>query len=278
MAWKWVLAALVLAACQTPNSPSTAGGSPSSTTGFFTNGDVRLSYQLDLPERTTPVGAVVIGHGSGMTTKEQCRFLASGFLSRGFATLCYDKRGVGQSTGEYSGVGPRNSFRMFDLLGGDMAEAAAFLRTRPEIDPARIGLVGNSQAGWIIPIAAERARPAFMILLVGPAVSVGIENFYSDIVEFSDTPLDKGYAALPSFEGDHGFDPKPVLERLTVPGLWLLGAEDRSIPTPATIAILDELIAHGRPYEHVVFAGAGHDLRNALYWPEIDRWLGKVLH
>jgi dienelactone hydrolase len=159
-----------------------------------------------------------------------------------------------------------------------MAAGAAFLRTRPDIDPARVGLVGNSQAGWIIPVAAERANPAFMILLVGPTVSVGIENFYSNIVEFSDTPIEKGYEALPSFNGNPGFDPKPVLEKLNVPGLWLLAGEDRSIPTPATVAILDRLIAAGHPFERVVFAGAGHDLRSANYWPEIDRWLGKVLH
>ena len=263
-------------ACGAASTPTAASTASASTTGFFNNGDVRLSYQLDLPQRSGRVGAVVIGHGSGTTTKEQCRFLAGGFLSRGFATLCYDKRGVGQSTGEYAGVGPRNSFRMFDLLGGDMAAGAAFLRTRPEIDPSRIGLVGNSQAGWIIPVAAERAQPAFMIMLVGPTVSVGIENFYSDIVEFSDTPLSKGHDALPSFNGEHGFDPKPVLEKLNVPGLWLLGAEDRSIPTPATVAILDQLIAAGRPYERVVIPGAGHNLPAGAYWPEIDRFLAKL--
>ena len=278
MSWMWVIAVAVLAACQRPANPTTVSAAPSSSTGFFANGEVRLSYQLDLPQRTGPVGALVIGHGSGTTTKDQCRFLAGGFLARGFATLCYDKRGVGQSTGEYSGVGPGNSVRMFDLLGGDMAAGAEFLRTRPEIDPARIGLVGNSQAGWIIPVAAARAKPAFMILLVGPTVTVGEENFYSDIVEFSDTPIEKGYAALPSFTGNRGFDPRPVLETLNVPGLWLLGENDRSIPTPATVAILDQLIAAGRPYQRVVFPGAGHDLRNALYWPEIDRFLASVLH
>jgi pimeloyl-ACP methyl ester carboxylesterase len=237
-----------------------------------------LSYQLDLPQRTGRVGAVVIGHGSGMTTKEQCRFLAGGFLTRGFATLCYDKRGVGQSTGEYSNVGPANSVTMFDLLGGDMAAGVAFLRARPEIDPARVGLAGNSQAGWIIPVAASRSNPAFMILLVGPTVSVGEEIFYSGIVEFSETPLDQGYKVLPTFSGNRGFDPRPVLDTLNVPGLWLLGGEDRSIPTPATVSILDQLIAAGRPFERVVFPGEGHNLRASSYWPEIDRWLGKVLH
>ena len=60
-------------------------------------------------------------------------------------------------------------------------------------------------------------------------------------------------------------------------GLWLFAGEDRSIPTPATVAILDQLIASGRPYQHVVFPGFGHNLFNARFWPQIDNWLEKVL-
>jgi uncharacterized protein len=71
-------------------------------------------------------------------------------------------------------------------------------------------------------------------------------------------------------------DPKPVLESISVPGLWLLGGEDRSIPTPATVAILDELIAAGKPYTHVVFPAIGHNLDAVPAWSEIDRWLAKI--
>jgi len=272
----FVVAAVGLA-CQPANTPTAASSASGSTTGFFTNGDVRLSYRLDLPARSGPVGAVVFGHGSGQQTKDSCRFLADGFLSRGFATLCFDKRGVGQSTGTFVFVGARDSIPVFADLASDMAAGVAFLRTRPEIDPNRIGLAGVSQAGWIVPLAAVNARPAFMVLLVGPTVSVGIEGFYSRIVEDTNAPVEDGYRQLPSFNGFHGFDPEPVLESLNVPGLWLLGGEDRSIPTPATITILDQLIAAGKPYAHVVFPGFGHNLGGAPYWPEIDRWMGEKL-
>jgi hypothetical protein len=272
-----VLAAALSVACSPASTPTAASSATGSTSGFFTNGDVRLSYRLDLPARSGLVGAVVFGHGSGLQTKDSCRFLADGFLSRGFATLCFDKRGVGQSTGTFVFVGARDSIPVFSDLASDMAAGVAFLRTRPEIDPNRIGLAGVSQAGWIIPLAAVNARPAFMVLLVGPTVSVGIEGFYSRIVEETNAPVEEGYKELPSFNGFHGFDPKPVLETLNVPGLWLLGGEDRSIPTPATVAILDQLIASGRPYAHVVFPGFGHNLGGAPYWPEIDRWLTKTL-
>jgi uncharacterized protein len=275
-----LLASLAIAAasCQAAATPKAVTSAAVTTEGFFVNGDVRLSYRLEIPARSGKVGAVVFGHGSGRLNKDSCRFLAGGFLARGFATLCYDKRGVGQSTGEYSGVGAENSIRMFDLLGGDMAAGVRFLRSRDEIDAARIGLVGNSQAGWIIPVAATKARPAFMIMLVGPTVSTGEEIFYSRLVEHNTQSLEEGYRQLPSFTGERGFDPRPVLAALDVPGLWLLGGRDRSIPTPATVAILDQLIAAGRPFARVVFAEHGHDLSGASIWAEIDRWLTTTLH
>ena len=269
--------ALWLSACQPAGTPTAATSASGSSTGFFNNGNVRLSYRLDVPQGPGPFGAVVFGHGSGMQTRETCRFLADGFLSRGFATLCFDKRGVGQSTGTFVFVGARDSIPVFDDLASDLAAGVAFLRTRPEIDPSRIGLAGVSQAGWIIPLAAQKSQPAVMVLLVGPTVSVGIEGFYSRIVEETNAAVEDGYKQLPSFNGFHGFDPKPVLEAINVPGLWLLGSEDRSIPTPATVAILEELAKSGKPYAHVVFPGFGHNLGGAPLWPEIDRWLGKTL-
>ena len=257
----------------TPTAPSPAFVQSS---GFFTNGHVQLSYQLDVPARSGPVGAVVFGHGSGMATKNSCRAfgLADGFLSRGYATLCFDKRGVGQSTGQYIPAIPQNSVAVFEDLASDIAAGVEFLRSRPEIDRNRIGLAGGSQAGWIVPLAAAKTQPAFMLLIVGPTVSIGVENFYSSIVEVTNAPVEEGYRQLPSFTGLHGFDPRPVLESLNVPGLWLLGGEDRSIPTPATVAILDQLIASGKPYTRVVFPGVGHNLPPS--WPDIDQWLAKI--
>ncbi len=203
--------------------------------GFFVNGDVRLSYRLDLPARAGRVPAVVFGHGSGRQDKDSCRFLADGFLSRGFATLCYDKRGVGESTGSFVFVGAKDSIPVFDDLGSDMAAGVEFLRSHPEIDPARIGLAGVSQAGWIVPIAAAKVETGIHDPAGGADRVGGRRELLQPVVEHGAATVEEGYRQMPSFRGFHGFDPKPVLERLDVPGLWLLGGEDRSIPTPATV-------------------------------------------
>lgn len=266
-------AAAGIACGQSPTAPV-----PTSqiTDGFFNSGPVQLSYQLTVPPHTAPVGAVIFGHGSGLQQKSSCNIfgVAGGFVSRGYATLCFDKRGVGQSTGQFVNPTPENSFVVFEDLASDIAAGVTFLRSRPEIDPDRIGIVGASQAGWIVPLAAQKTQPAFMMLIVAPTVSLGLEWFYSSIVEATNVPVEDGYNALPSFNGLHGFDPKPVLQSIEVPGLWLLGEMDRSIPTPATAAVLDELIGSGKPYSYVVYPGVGHGF--PPNWPDIDSWLAKI--
>jgi pimeloyl-ACP methyl ester carboxylesterase len=260
----WLVAAgalaatVLLAACGDAPGPGTPVTSPLPSGRFFPSGDVMLSYALDLPPGPGPHPAIVFGHGSGRQTKDEAMSVKSRMTQAGFAVLRYDKRGVGESTGTFEAPGLLNSDRLLPILADDMAAGVAFLRTRPEIDPNRIGLMGISQAGWIMPLAAARAPVRFMVLVVGPTVPVGIEIYYSDLAEGTNTSFDELSARLLEYRGPIGFDPRPTLERLDVPGLWLLGAQDRSIPTRETVAILADLSRAGRPYRWIVYPDAGH--------------------
>ena len=109
-----------------------------------------------MPPGDGPFPAIVLGHGSGKVTRDQLHWAADRFVATGFAVLRFDKRGVGESTGTYVFVGYRDSEEVFPVLASDIAAGVRFLRTRPEIDGKRIGLAGNSQAGWLLPIAASQ--------------------------------------------------------------------------------------------------------------------------
>jgi dienelactone hydrolase len=273
-------AAVALALCVDAACGSALGSPsqlpPRTVTGSLANGGVSLSYLLERPPGSGPFPAVVVGHGSGEVRKEAFQFIATNLLARGFVVYRYDKRGVGDSTGTYSNVGIGNSDRMFADLSSDMAAGADFVRSLADVDRERVGLMGASQAGWIIPLAARRTHPAFMVLLVGPTVTVGQEIYYSKFAEETTTPFDELSRILKEYPGPHGFDPRPVLEELTTPGLWLLGSADRSIPTIETVEILDQLIAGGKPYTRVVYPFSGHSLNGANYWPDIDAFFEKV--
>ena len=257
-----VLVALLGVGCGDSGSPSAPAPTPTTTT--FPSGDIRLAYRLDLPTTGAgPFPAVVMGHGSGPARRFHMSAEAQRLVGAGFAVLRYDKRGVGESGGVYEEAGNvANSERVFPILARDMIAGVEFLETQGNIDPARIGLVGASQAGWIIPLAASLSPDVkFMVLIVGPTVSVGVENYYSSLVELALTvPLEEAYARSSVYDGPPGFDPRPILESSSTPGLWLLGGVDRSIPTPLTVEVLQSLQESGRPYHWIVYPDAGHNL------------------
>ena len=139
----------------------------------FTNGDVRLAGTLTAPASAGRHPAIILVHASGAEDREYLLPLAHFLVRHGVAVLGYDKRGVGQSTGDWN-------VASFDDLAGDVVSAFAYLRTRSDIDPTHIGLLGWSQAGWVMPIAANRARGvAFLISISGaglPAAETTIEQ------------------------------------------------------------------------------------------------------
>ena len=245
-----------------------------------------LAATLQLPTTgRAPFPAIVLAHGSGRTTRDQMRWMADPFLSMGVAVLTYDKRGVGRSTGTYVNVGTARSIEVFGDLSDDALACVAVLKLRKDIDAKRIGLGGNSQAGWIIPLAASKSKDvAFLVITSGPAVTVGEEMEYSrlagedpgSVKGLSDAEIDR---QMRQFKGPHGYDPVPVLEKLNTPSIWIEGDRDRSVPMVQTLATLDRLRRAGRPISVVTLPGAGHALYNPAtgerrnHWPDVRQWL-----
>src|SRR6267154_2951537 len=114
----------------------------------FASGDITLAGTLVLPERSQPHPAVVLFHGSGPQKRDL--FTARWFAAEGIAALAYDKRGVGESGGDFRKV-------PFMELCDDGLGAIKYLKSRKEIDAKRIGVWGLSQGGWLGPLAASRS-------------------------------------------------------------------------------------------------------------------------
>lgn len=139
---------------------------------------VRLAGTFTYPKNARGVPAVLLLTGSGAQDRDEALLghrpflvLADYLTRRGIAVLRVDDRGVGGSTG--------NSLTATTAdLAADALAGVAFLKSRPEVNPRKIGLVGHSEGGIIAPLAAIRSPDvAFIVLLAGTGVS-GEEILY----------------------------------------------------------------------------------------------------
>lgn len=123
--------------------------------------------------------ATVLVHGSGPQDRDGyasiLAVLADAFASAGRVVLVYDKRGTGESGGDGERAG-------FDRLADDATAAMRVLRARADVDPARVGLAGSSQAGWVVARAVQRGAAPVDVLLLGAAgsgVDVATQNLWN---------------------------------------------------------------------------------------------------
>lgn len=131
-----------------------------------------IAGTLTAPEGGGKHAAVVLISGSGLQDRDETVFghkpflvLADWLTRHGIAVLRVDDRGVGGSTGDAA------SATVLDNAS-DAEASYRFLREQPEVDPARVGLVGHSEGGIIAPIVASRVpEVAFVVSLAGTGMS-----------------------------------------------------------------------------------------------------------
>lgn len=270
---------------------------PGTTTkdALMTAGDVTLAGTLYRPPNATgSLPAVVIVHGSGPTTRQMTTFFTNSVLrAGGVAVLAYDKRGTGQSTGTYPEWEVATTAKMFSDFASDAEHAVRWLARQPGIDAKRLGLVGGSQAGWIMPLAASR-EPLIRFLFIGEGVplAAGIEDIHSTYLDAvtSDgkvrpTLRQVGAADLLSedYQGELGYDPAAVLASLDIPVMWTFGLYDEAIPTRLSIERIGELRKQGRTnFDIHIFPFADHNLYDVFTRERYDvsavfrTWLGSL--
>jgi dienelactone hydrolase len=230
--------------------------------GFQSHGTV-LAGTLFLPEAGGPHPGLVWVHASGEHERLKYGALVAAANEAGLAFFSYDKRGVGESAGTCCPADAEDAgLAEFGEQADDALAALEAIRARPEVDGGHVGFLGVSQAGWIVPIAATRSpHVAFTVLVSGSTVTTGEEQLYSKLTGDANTSdstpeMSRQLAA----HGPSGFDPKPFLAKMSIPGLWLFGSADGSIPPTESEAVLDELKAQGKDFSYKVFPGAGHGL------------------
>lgn len=140
----------------------------------FENGDVSLAGTLYLPGTDGPYPALIIVHGSGPESRREYAYYARRFAQAGIAALAYDKRGVGQSTGKLY----QSDYHDY---ASDVVATIQGLRSRPDIDADKIGLLGFSEAEWTAPLAAVQNGNIAFIAIIGASGMTPAEQVNAEI-------------------------------------------------------------------------------------------------
>ena len=208
-----------------------------------------LAGTLTRPTGAGRVPAVVTITGSGTQDRDEYipyaggvrifRQVADTLGRRGIAVLRLDDRGAGGSGGDINGTSAD--------FADDIRAAVAYLRARPDIDAARIALVGHSEGGMIAPmVAATDPALAGIVLMAGPAFTG------REIVDFQTANLVQGDSTIRAAAKDSAlraaraqfdstaarspwlryfltYDPIPTARRVRQPVLILHGATDQQV-------------------------------------------------
>ncbi len=138
----------------------------------FANADKSITFgsTFTRPKGNGKFTTVLLISGSGQQDRDEtigghkAFWVIADYLTKnGFAVLRLDDRTVGQTTGQ---LGTSADYAK------DVLVAVNYLKTRKEVNPKKIGLIGHSEGGLIAPmVAAESRDVAFIVSLAGMGVS-----------------------------------------------------------------------------------------------------------
>lgn len=228
-----------------PNAPYTAENVFVSTPAGH-----MLAGTLTLPKGATSrrrVAAVVTITGSGPQERDEYlglagyrpfRQLADSLGRRGIAVLRMDDRGTAGSTGTFKGATSAD-------FAEDVRAGIGYLRTRPEIDARRLGVMGHSEGALIAPmVAAKEPMLKAIVLLAGiarpgmGALIYQMTNLLKHDTTLTSARRDSAIAAIPvridtMMVHDPWikyfllYDPSVTARRVTTPVLILTGERDQ---------------------------------------------------
>jgi pimeloyl-ACP methyl ester carboxylesterase len=141
----------------------------------FKNGDLTLHGNLYLPKKPGKYPALIVYHSAsgGIRAYPTYQHLADVLPAKGVAVLLFDRRGFGQSQGNFETAN-------FADLASDGIAGIRYLKGRKDIDSRHIGVWGVSQGGWIAPLASVMSKDiAFVIAVSGPGVTPAEQMDYA---------------------------------------------------------------------------------------------------
>jgi len=193
--------------------------------------------------------------------------------SKGYVVLSVNYRsgiGYGEEFREALGYGPNGASEF-----GDVKAAGLYLRGRPDVDPARIGLWGGSYGGYLTALGLARASDLF-------AAGVDLHGVHDWNLELSNS--------IPAYEPEkrlevarlaYASSPMSSVSTWRSPVLLIQGDDDRNVVFSQSVQLAEALRKQGVTFEQLIFPDEVHDFLVHAHWVEAykaaDRFLERYL-
>lgn len=175
---------LAIGACGPKGSPPATGAAGhQAVTGdvTFKGADgFELAGTFEAPAASKPCPAVLLLPGSGPTDRDGntkllpvkidvLKQIADRLAQVGIASLRFDKRAIARYQSEWpKSPDALNHFFSWRHFVEDAEGALTYLRSRPDVDPNRVAMVGHSEGALItLQAASELAKPPVAVVLIG---------------------------------------------------------------------------------------------------------------
>ncbi len=228
---------------------------------------MRIHGQLFIPPSSNPNQqhpAVIFFHGGSrrqmllgwhyMDYYNNSYAMNQYLASRGYVVLSVNYRsgiGYGLDFREALNYGASGASEFNDVLG-----AGLYLRSRPDVDPKRIGLWGGSYGGYLTALGLARASDLF----TAGVDFHGVHDWSAELTSDGLT-LDAPTARL-AFESS----PLASVGTWRSPVLLIHGDDDRNVPFHQTVALVEALRKQGVEFQELIFPDEIHGFLTQKRW------------
>jgi pimeloyl-ACP methyl ester carboxylesterase len=267
----------------------------------FKNGDDSLAGHYLLPDSGKPRAVILFVHGDGPLGYDAHGYyplIWERLLRQGFAIFSWDKPGVGESTGNWLAQSMKQRQQ-------EVQAAITFIRDSYGYSGSQVGLLGFSQAGWVVPALADNNPDIGFIIGVGFAIDWLEQSWYLTRVRLTQQGAHSGvieaaYASHlkeinfldqePSYDlylKEYGHTPDPMSEdryrfvlknfkadatqdyiELKQPMLLLLGDKDLNVDILNTKEVVENLIGDQQSIQISIIKDATHGMLDAKHFNE----------
>jgi dipeptidyl aminopeptidase/acylaminoacyl peptidase len=183
------------------------------------------------------------------------------FANHGYVVLSVNYRsgiGYGLNFREAIDYGAAGASEFNDVMG-----AGLYLKSRPDVDPARIGVWGGSYGGYLTALALARASNLF-------AAGVDFHGVHDWSTLFDDIPANLDPLEQQTLEKAKqvAFESSPLADVATwhSPVLLIHGDDDRNVPFSQTVRLVEALRKQHVYFEELIIPNEIHDFLMQRDW------------